>query len=135
MSGTVKRIQCMALCMAVLLAALAPVCGGFAEGLPEEERTVDYWVLISDLSAAREAVNLIDEDLAALEEDELAVFIAEKWRELFMDSGYRVYVHRKDSPAELQITGSHAFVVLGYELKDGGMTEELKERCEAAAAA
>ena len=30
---------------------------------------------------------------------------------------------------------SHAFIVLGYQLEDGEMTEELKGRCEAAAAA
>jgi len=32
-------------------------------------------------------------------------------------------------------TSSHAFIVLGYELKDGEMTDELKDRCKAAAAA
>lgn len=32
-------------------------------------------------------------------------------------------------------TSSHAFIVLGYELKDGEMTDELKGRCKAAAAA
>ena len=35
----------------------------------------------------------------------------------------------------LKLSGKHAFVVLGFELADGEMTDELKARCEAAAAA
>ena len=132
MSGTVRR--CISVFLALLLTA-GMVCSGCAESAREEEQTVDYSVLISDLSAAKEAASRIDADLEALKDDEMAAFIAAKWQELFMEPGYRVYVLGKDSPAELQITGSHAFVVLGYELENGEMTEELKERCEAAAAA
>ena len=132
MSGTMRK--CMTVFLALLLMA-GMLCSGNAESRQEEEQTVDYSVLISDLSAAREAASRIDADLEALKDDKMAAFIAAKWQELFMEPGYRVYVLGKDSPAELQITGSHAFVVLGYELKNGEMTEELKERCEAAAAA
>lgn len=35
----------------------------------------------------------------------------------------------------LRSCSSHAFIVLGYQLEDGEMTDELKGRCEAAAAA
>lgn len=35
----------------------------------------------------------------------------------------------------LPVAGKHAFVVLGYQLKDGEMEDELKSRCDAAAAA
>ena len=101
----------------------------------EKERTVDYSVLISDLAEAYSAVNLIETDLEAMEHDELAAFIAGKWNELFMEPGYRLYLNGKDDPSELQITGSHAFVVLGYQLQNGEMADELKARCEAAAAA
>ena len=132
MSGTMRK--CMTVFLALLLMA-GMLCSGNAESRQEEEQTVDYSVLISDLSAAREAASRIAADLEALKDDKMAAFIAAKWQELFMEPGYRVYVLGKDSPAELQITGSHAFVVLGYELKNGEMTEELKERCEAAAAA
>ena len=132
MTGTMRK--CMTVFLILLLTA-GMLCSGNAESRQEEEQTVDYSVLISDLSAAKEAASRIDADLEALKDDEMAAFIAAKWQELFMEPGYRVYVLGKDSPAELQITGSHAFVVLGYELENGEMTEELKERCEAAAAA
>ena len=135
MSGTVKRTRYLAVCLAALLLLTGVLCGASAERAEEEEQAVDYITLISDLSAAREAVRRIDADLEALKDDEMAAFIAAKWQELFMDSDYRVYIRGKDSPAELQITGSHAFVVLGYELQNGEMTDELKDRCETAAAA
>ncbi len=137
MSGTVNRkiLRCMAICMAALLLLPVPVCRGSAENAQAEERMVDYSALIRDLSSAREINDRIRADLEALQGDELAAFIAAKWQELFMDTDYRVYLNGRDNPAELQITGSHAFVVLGYELNNGGMTPELKERCDAAAAA
>ena len=137
MSGTLNRkmFRYMAVCMAVLLLLPVPVCRGFAEKAQAEERTVDYSVLIRDLSSAREVNDRIRADLEALKDDELAAFIAAKWQELFMDPDYRVYLNGRDDPDELQITGSHAFVVLGYALNYGEMTPELKERCDAAAAA
>ena len=67
--------------------------------------------------------------------------IADHWRQVYLDPAYSLCCHG-DGPlapelAEVNIPddGSHAFVVLGYELLDGEMTEELKGRCEAAAAA
>ena len=52
-----------------------------------------------------------------------------------MDRSYRPLLFGRDDPRQIPVTGKHAFVVLGYELQDGEMTDELKGRCEAAAAA
>ena len=67
--------------------------------------------------------------------DELAADIAECWKQVWLDPTYRLYVFGTDDPAELPITGRHGFVVLGYQLAQGEMTEELIGRCDAAAAA
>ena len=127
---------------AVLVLALCACGAAAAEGRPgmpgpgeEEERTVDRSVLLTDLAAARSAADLVNEDLEALGDDTLAAFIAEKWYEIYMNPDYRLYLDGEDDPAELPVTGKHAFVVLGYELENGEMRDELKARCNAAAAA
>ncbi|MBR6029445.1 MAG: YdcF family protein [Clostridia bacterium] len=98
-----------------------------------EEPVVDYGVLLSDLAAAQQALDAVRSDLEAMKEDALAAFIAEKWEEIYLDPGYRLYIDDRDDPAKLPISGKHAFVVLGYQLQDGEMTDELKARCGAAA--
>ena len=127
---------------AVLILALCACGAAAAEGRPgmpgpgeEEERTVDRSVLLTDLAAARSAADLVNEDLEALSDDALAAFIAEKWYEIYMNPDYRLYLDGEDDPADLPVTGKHAFVVLGYELENGEMRDELKARCNAAAAA
>ena len=105
--------------------------------LPKEEETreIDISALISDLVAAREAGALVKADLEALQDDQLAAYIAEKWTEIYMNPDYRLYILGKDDPACLPVSGKHAFVVLGFELENGEMSDELKARCDAAAAA
>lgn len=132
MAGRGKTLKSIAVCILALL--MLPLCCGLAEGAQPKRKT-DYSTLIRDLPKARESMDPVNADLEAMKDDELAVFIAAKWQELFMDPDYRIYLCGTDSPAELQITGNHAFVVLGYALENGEMTEELKERCDAAAAA
>ena len=73
---------------------------------------------------------------------EIADAIAEHWRDVYLDEDYPLFVHRPGEAVatELEETSlrdsdRHAFVVLGYELKDGEMQPELKGRCDAAAAA
>ena len=132
MAGRGKTLKSIAVCILALL--MLPLCCGLAEGTQPERKT-DYSTLIRDLTKAWESMDPVRADLEAMKDDELAAFIAAKWQELFMDPDYPIYVCGTDSPAELQITGSHAFVVLGYALNNGEMTEELKERCDAAAAA
>ena len=101
----------------------------------EEERPVDLSALLSALAAEHEAGNQVAADIKALEGNELAGFLVEKWNGIYSDPDYRLYIHGKDDPEALPVSGKHAFVVLGFELENGEMRDELKARCEAAAAA
>ena len=101
----------------------------------EEEQMVDISALLSALAAEQEARNLVAADMKALEDHEWAAFLAEKWNEIYSDPDYRLYIDGKDDPEALPVSGKHAFVVLGFELANGEMQDELKARCDAAAAA
>ena len=86
-----------------------------------EEEGVTFGDLIVDLVTAGEApsdeaLSRIDADLAALD-DPVASAVAEHWKKV------------------LPVRGKHAFVVLGYALRNGEMADELIGRCAAAAAA
>ena len=83
--------------------------------------------------AGAESAAGVEDDAAALEED-ITRAIAAYWSEFYLGNG-KLYCYGVDDPASLPITGTHAFVVLGYRLNNGEMTEELKGRCDAAAAA
>ncbi len=101
----------------------------------EEERMVDISALLMDLATEQEARNLVAADMKALEDNELAAFIVQKWNEIYFNPDYRLFIDGKDDPQTLPIRGNHAFVVLGFELENGEMQDELKARCEAAATA
>ena len=101
----------------------------------DAERMVDISTLLTDLASEQEARNQVTADMKALENNELAVFIVEKWNEIYFSPDYRLYIDGKDDPKALPISGKHAFVILGFELENGEMRDELKARCEAAATA
>ena len=68
--------------------------------------------------------------------------IRQHWQRVYLDPDYQLILHPKGetlakglADAGIPDSEHHAFVVLGYELKNGDMTEELKARCDAAAAA
>jgi len=88
------------------------------------------------IEASLEAIRAIDENDYAL-----ADAITDQWRKVYLDKSYPMYLYDGDTTAgalkqsSLSDSAAHAFVVLGYELKNGEMTDELKGRCEAAAAA
>ena len=71
----------------------------------------------------------------------VAAAIADHWKRVYLDKSYRLWLHDGGDVAtalwqsSIPDSASHAFVVLGYELKKGRMTKELKGRCDAAAAA
>jgi len=72
----------------------------------------------------------------------VADMIADHWRAVYLDPDFALYLWHsgEDEASELESSAledsdTHAFVVLGYKLKDGEMTNELKGRCKAAAAA
>ena len=96
---------------------------------------IDIGSLLAALASEQEARDLVTADMKALENNEWAVFIAKKWNEIYFNPDYRVYMDGKDDPGTLPVSGKHAFVVLGFELENGEMQDELKARCEAAAAA
>lgn len=60
---------------------------------------------------------------------------AVRWKELFIDSGYKLFKSGRNKPQTLGIPdpAKHGFVVLGFCLKDGKMLPELVGRCKAAA--
>ncbi len=72
---------------------------------------------------------------------DLAFAITDQWRKVYLDPDYLLRLYRGGERAgemeqsSLTDSATHAFVVLGYELKNGEMTDELKGRCAAAAAA
>lgn len=119
---------------AVLLAAsLCLTCvASLAENTP-----VTYADLLWDLAEARlngTGTEKIDADAEAMN-DPVAAAVAEHWKKVWLDPDYRLFMYGTDDPAELPVTGKHAFVVLGFQLENGEMTDELKGRCDAAAAA
>ena len=90
---------------------------------------VDAYTNPSEQAAQRIEADMLDPD------DPLIGIIAVHWKQVWLDPGYRLYLDGVDDPAELPVTGRHAFVVLGFALVEGEMAEELVGRCEAAASA
>ena len=142
-----NRITAILMALALLIGAAAQ-----AEGYSISKNNAGYFgTLLIDLLHAYEAPSdgddqRIDDDVTAIalnsaDDGRLAQAIADHWRRVYLDRGYAMYLYDGDQRAgELEQSGltdspEHAFVVLGFELKDGKMTEELIGRCEAAAAA
>ena len=143
----------------VTLLAAVVLCTAFLIGL--QPRTKDYRIadgnrinfghLLSDLLDAYEnnssqAQDRLTFDLETIKavyskDYHVARAISDHWTNVYLDPDYHLNLHYNDIEASeiansgIPNTSSHAFVVLGYELKDGEMTDELKGRCEAAAAA
>ena len=61
--------------------------------------------------------------------------VADSLRRLFGGERDEALLYGTDDPSLLPVHGKHAFVVLGNALQNGEMTDELKGRCDAAAAA
>ncbi len=106
-------------------------------GITLEEYLINYDTFMTDLVKSYEegtGTARIEADAAILNDD-VAPAIVECWKKIYLDPEYKLNVYGTDDPAELDLYGVHAFVVLGFQLKDGEMTEELMGRCDAAAAA
>ena len=119
---------------ALLVLALACLGALPAGAEPAEAETASYGTLLLDMLASYESQQRLDVD-AALLDDDVACAIAEHWKKVYLDPDYHLFLYGTDDPGAMPISGRHAFVVLGYELKDGEMTEELRGRCDAAVAA
>ena len=137
----------------LLIAVLALTAAASAAGKSKvaEANAENFVTLLIDLARAYETPSpedsaTLDADLAAIRAvSEADAFIGDSiaahWRAAYLDAGYPMYLYREDIGAQalqqssLRDSATHAFVVLGYELENGEMTDELRARCDAAAAA
>ena len=94
----------------------------------QDAETID--ALLAEIRAENETDGLV------------ADLIAGHWRETYLNPDFCLYLWQSGEKeasaledAGFEDSDTHAFVVLGYKLKDGEMTNELKNRCRAAAAA
>ena len=141
----------------LLLALLLPVCGSaLGEGQAfhiatrnnnnitqllidllnayEQPREDDRIRIRADLETIRQ---VREEDYVLMQQ------IAEHWLYIYTDPDFELRLYRpqaEEKAEELKGTAiadsqSHAFVVLGYELQNGEMGDELRGRCDAAFAA
>lgn len=141
-------------------ALLAAVCLAGSAALAADEplyRTADanaarFGELLADLVRAYEkpaegdgdAIDAVLEAIRAENETDglVADIIAGHWRQTYLNPEFHLFLWHSGEKeaaeleeADFEAGGTHAFVVLGYKLKDGEMTNELKGRCKAAAAA
>ena len=144
-AGTAVVLLCVIL---IIGAVLQPVR---REYKISEANRAHFSRLLTDLLNAYETPSPNDSetvasDLAAIaeisrEDAAVANRIAGHWKAVYLNPEYRQCAFREDSYANELIgegvpnSSRHAFVVLGYELMNGEMTDELKGRCNAAAAA
>jgi hypothetical protein len=95
----------------------------------------------SEGDAARIAADLDAVRSVSRSDYRLLKAIADHWQQVYLDPAHELCLYRGDGTApELMDAGipdgpTHAIVVLGFELMDGEMQQELVGRCEAAAAA
>ncbi|MDO4865021.1 MAG: YdcF family protein [Clostridia bacterium] len=145
-----KMKKALLLLLAAIL-ALSTSAAAAGKSKVAEDNAENFVTLLIDLAKAYETPAsvdsaAIDADLAAIRavseaDATIADSIAAHWRAVYLDAGYPMYLYQGDDRAEaleqssLRDSAAHAFVVLGYELENGEMTDELKSRCEAAAAA
>ena len=151
MSGK-RRTAAVLLLLTVLLSVCAPAAAAKNPVYRIREENNDTFVALLDrLKKACETpaendgeeIDALVEAIAEVNADDgdIARAIAEHWKAVWLDPGYRMCVWwGREKANELTATKpdydeKHAFVILGYQLKDGKITEELKGRCEAAAAA
>ena len=123
-----------AVCLAIILVLLF----SFARAEAPDAQAVEE--LLQDMLDAYnqpspEAEERVSMDAAAINHPVITA-VAEHWKEVFLDPDYRMYYYKTDDPKNLEIPdpSRHAFVVLGFRLRDGEMEPELQGRCRAAAA-
>ena len=136
------KTRIIALCAALTLMLSATA---LAAGYRIDDRSADgFGRLIIDLLHAYETpsdgdAQAIGADLDAIAsvsgtDGKLARSIADHWQRVYLDKDYRLRLYTGDSRATeleqsaLQDSPTHAFVVLGFQLKNGKMTDELKGR-------
>ena len=123
-----KRFLLLVLALALLVTPLSALA---EEGDPVPQLLVDMYMAAETPSA--QTVGRLEQDMAAVD-DPLILTVAQRWRQLYVDPAYTPLLYGRDDPKTIPVHGRHAFVVLGFELVNGEMTDELRGRCDAAAA-
>ena len=127
------KFRFLTLTAIMLAVSLGLTCtASFADSTPDA-----YVQLLSDMAESwlmETGTEKIDADVEAMN-DEVAAAVADHWEKVWLDPDYKLFMYGTDDPTELPVTGKHAFVVLGFQLQNGEMADELKGRCDAAAAA
>ena len=149
----IRRTAALLLAVMTLLSGCVTALAAQKTGAYQvDEANNDTFVdLLDQLKAAYESpsaedaekIDALVETISAVSADDgdIARAVAEHWKAVYLDPGYRLCVWwGREDANELEATKpdydeKHAFVVLGYELKDGQMQNELIGRCKAAAAA
>ncbi len=124
-----KRILLLILALALLVTPFS--------ALAKEDDPVPQLLVDMNKAAERpsaQTVGRLEQDMAAVE-DPMILAVAQRWQQLYVDPAYTPLLYGRDDPKTIPVRGRHAFVVLGFELVNGEMTDELKGRCDAAAAA
>lgn len=142
-----KKTVALLVALALLMGA-ATLGEGYRVAKGNEQNVADLLVALvhafehpsdGDAQAIEAALEAIREVNAT--DYEVTSAIAAHWQTVCLNPDYPLYLYRGGEFAvELEqskpdISDAHAFVVLGFELKNGEMTSELKGRCAAAAAA
>ena len=131
-----RTIRFIALLLAIAL--LGGIMTAPAEGkaAPDLAKWTSLILLLGE-GAEKQSEESLESIMAVVNEmkDPLAESVAKYWIQTYMDPDYSPAVFGRDDPTTIPVTGKHAFVVLGFQLDNGEMTEELTGRCDAAAAA
>lgn len=144
-----KRL--IAAVLAVLLIWIGTLAAAKTRWISEENKA-RFAALLTALVSAYESPSggddaRIDAELEAIRkvsasDYDIAQAIAGHWRDVYLDDDYPLFIYREGEEratlleqTSLRDSARHAFVVLGYELKNGELKPELKGRCAAAAAA
>ena len=119
-----------------LIVAAALLFSGVKAPEPVTANTLLNDLLTAAERPSEEALHRVRQDTEKLDNPILSA-VAANWLEVYTDPDFRMYMNGTDDPADLEIPdpSKHAFVVLGFCLKDGQMEPELEGRCRAAAAA
>lgn len=142
---SIKRVTVLAIALLVLCASAQA-----EKWLPAEKNALRFQKLVDMLGEAVEngsadtaGIDRLLEEIRRenTEDYDIARAVADHWYAVMLDPDYKMYQYWDELKAHelewssLDFSGKHAFVVLGYELKDGHMRPELIGRCDAAAAA
>ena len=152
--SAIRKTAALLLVLTSLLSVCIPAAAAKkkrADWQVSEKNCGAFLVLLDRLKIAYETpsdddgdqIDALVEQIAEANENDgdIARAIAEHWKAVYLDPGYRLYLYDgREKADELAAAGQdydekHAFVVLGFQLKNGKITEELKGRCNAAAAA